>query len=108
MQKLGIDIADGLAVKTPGEIPLALIRQYVDEVVTVSDQEIIQTMWLLLERAKLLVEGAGAAALTALRVHRCAFDGKKVGVLVSGGNMDIKKLLSFSHENGDLALTPSR
>ena len=59
-------IADGIAVKCPGKLTFELIQEYVDDIVTVSDEEIASTMLLLLERAKLVAEGSGAAALAAL------------------------------------------
>lgn len=89
-------IADGLAVRTPGKLTFALMQRYVDEVVTVNDDEIIETIWTLLERQKILVEGAGAAGMAALLYRKVqGLEGKKVGVVISGGNMDINKLLNL-------------
>jgi threonine dehydratase len=82
-------ICDGIAVKRPGDFTLPLVERYVDEVVTVSDDEVAQAMVLLLERAKLVVEGAGAVGVAAL-VHghvRPPADGSVCAVL-SGGNVD--------------------
>lgn len=83
-------IADGIAVKRPGALTLALAQRYLDEVVTVSDQEIAEAMGLLMEAAKLVVEGAGAAAVAAVRtgVVAPAAEGRTV-VLVTGGNVDL-------------------
>ncbi len=84
-----LTIADGIAVKRPGELTLALIERWVDEVVTVSEDEVAEAMGFLLERAKLVVEGAGAVGVAALlggRLSRPA-SGPTVAVL-SGGNVD--------------------
>jgi threonine dehydratase len=85
----GLTIADGIAVKRPGELTLGLIREWVDEVVLVGEDEVAEAMVALLERAKLVVEGAGAvgaAALLSGRV-RAAGSGSTV-VVLSGGNVD--------------------
>jgi threonine dehydratase len=86
-------ICDGIAVKRPGDFTLPLVERYVDEVVTVSDDEVAQAMVLLLERAKLVVEGAGAVAVAALMHGRVAppADGEVCAVL-SGGNVDASLL----------------
>ncbi|WP_203530660.1 threonine ammonia-lyase [Thermaerobacter sp. PB12/4term] len=84
-------IADGLAVKTPREMTFRLIRRYVDGMVTVSEEEIARAILLLLERAKLVVEGAGAAALAALLSGKIPEAGR-VAVVVSGGNIDVNLL----------------
>ena len=84
-----LTIADGIAVKRPGELTLALIERWVDSVVTVSEDEVAEAMVFLLERAKLVVEGAGAVGVAALLGNRLprAGDGTTVAVL-SGGNVD--------------------
>jgi threonine dehydratase len=82
-------IADGIAVKCPGSFTFDLIQKYVDDVVTVSDEEIASTILLLLERAKLVAEGAGATALAALVYRKNLIKNKKVAVIVSGGNIDV-------------------
>ena len=83
-------IADGIAVKRPGEVTFPIIRDTVDELVTVGDEEIVETINLLLERHKLLVEGAGAAAPAAVIAGRIAgLEGRTVGVVLSGGNIDL-------------------
>jgi threonine dehydratase len=84
-------IADGIAVKKPSARTLQYLRKYVDEMVTVGDEEIATTIVTLLERMKLLVEGAGAAALTALVARKAAPKGR-TAVILSGGNIDIKLL----------------
>jgi threonine dehydratase len=81
-------IADGIAVKAPSARTFEIIQRLVDDVVTVSDEAIARTIVLLLERHKLLAEGAGAAALAALMEGHVAPEGAKVCAVVSGGNID--------------------
>jgi threonine dehydratase len=86
-------ICDGIAVKRPGDFTLPLVERYVDEVVTVSDDEVAQAMVLLLERSKLVVEGAGAVAVAALMHGRVeAPAGGEVCAVLSGGNVDASLL----------------
>ena len=80
-------MADGIAVRRPGEVPFAAISAHVDEILTVSEEALSRAMLLLLERAKQLVEPAGAAAVAGLLDHKDAFEGPVVCVL-SGGNVD--------------------
>lgn len=80
-------IADGIAVARPGTLPFAIIRDAVDEIVTVSDDDIARAMIMLLERAKLVVEPAGAVTTAAIMTGLVASDGPVVAVL-SGGNID--------------------
>jgi threonine dehydratase len=80
-------MADGIAVGRPGDVPFAAIRRYVDEVVTVSEESISRALVLLLERAKLVVEPAGAVAVAAILDHPDRFATPAVAVL-SGGNVD--------------------
>lgn len=87
-------IADGIAVKTPGEKTFAYIQKYVDRVVTVSDSEIASTVLLLLERTKQVVETSGAASLAAVLTGKVDVKGKKVVCVLSGGNIDV----SFIHK----------
>jgi len=87
-------IADGIAVKKPSPRTLHYLRQYVDEMVTVGDEEIATTIVTLMERMKILVEGAGAVALTALIARKTAPKGR-TAVVLSGGNIDIKLLESL-------------
>ncbi len=96
-----VTIADGIAVRRVGERTLPLIQKYVDEIVTVEEEEIANAVLLLLEREKMLAEGAGAAALAALVNRRIPLlrdsttrgkAGKKVIVVVSGGNIDVTLL----------------
>ena len=85
-------IADGIAIKRPGGLPFALVQRYVDEIVTVNDEEIAAAILLLLEREKTLAEGAGAAALAAVYYRKVAVEGQRVVMLVSGGNIDMTTL----------------
>ena len=85
-------IADGLATGKLGELPFQLIRDRVRDVVTVDDFEIGEAVLLLLERLKLLTEGAGAAALAGALKRKSALKGKRVVICVSGGNIDINLL----------------
>src|SRR5436305_164934 len=84
----GTTIAEGIAVKKPGELTTAILREKLDEIVTVSDEEISEAMVLLAERAKLVVEGAGAAALAALVAGRVGGGSGTAVALLSGGNID--------------------
>lgn len=81
-------IAEGIAVGTPGQIPLAIIAQLVNDLVLVDEGDIEQAIVMLLEVEKTLVEGAGAAGLAALLKYPERFKGKKVGLVLSGGNID--------------------
>ena len=80
-------IADGIAVAKPGRVPFELIKQHIDKVVTVSEDEIAQAILVLLERSKQVVEPAGAVAVAALISGKAKAKGKTVAIL-SGGNMD--------------------
>ncbi len=83
-------IADGIAVKQPGELTFALCKKYVNAVVTVSDEEIARAILALIEGEKLVAEGAGAAPLAAVLAGKLPeLRGKKVCCLVSGGNIDV-------------------
>ena len=82
-------VADGIAVKKPGVRNLEIVEKYVDDLVTVDELEMIRTMFLLLERNKLLVEGSGASSLAALLYEKLNIRGKKVVALLSGGNVDV-------------------
>jgi threonine dehydratase len=85
-------IADGIAVKRPGGITFPIIRECVDDMVTVDDDAISQAIVLLMERGKLVVEGAGAVGVAALLAGRVAHGGRRVGIVLSGGNVDLNLL----------------
>ncbi|AUW92792.1 threonine ammonia-lyase [Sulfobacillus thermotolerans] len=88
----GRTIADGIAVKTPGDLTYALVERYVDDIVTVSEQEISRAILIFLERSKLVVEGAGAVGLAAMLAGKIPLGMGTVGVVVSGGNIDVTLL----------------
>ena len=85
-------IADGIAVRRAGERTLPLIEKYVDDVVAVEEEEIASGILTLLEREKMLAEGAGAAAVAALLHHKAKLKNKKTVALVCGGNIDVTLL----------------
>jgi len=85
-------IADGIAVRRAGERTLPLVQKYVDQIVTVEEEEIANAILLLLEREKTLAEGAGAAAMAAVLNRKLPLEGKRVAVLVCGGNIDVTLL----------------
>ena len=82
-------IADGIAVKEPGNLTYELCQKYVDEIVTVSDDEIAAAILALIEQQKLIAEGAGAVSVAAVMFNKVPVKGKKVCCLVSGGNIDV-------------------
>ncbi len=82
-------IADGIAVKAPGDKTMEIINRYADDVVTVSDAEISEAILLLLERTKQMVEPAGATTLAAVLNNKIDVKGKKVVCVLSGGNIDV-------------------
>jgi threonine dehydratase len=82
-------MADGVAVKRAGDLTFALAQKVVDEIVTVSEEEIASAILYLLEREKTVVEGAGAVGVAALLQRKLRLDGKRVAVIVSGGNIDV-------------------
>ncbi|HEY6766804.1 MAG TPA: threonine ammonia-lyase [Candidatus Sulfotelmatobacter sp.] len=92
-------IADGIAVRRAGERTFPLVQKYVDDIVTVEEEEIANAILLLLEREKTLAEGAGAASIAAVLNHKLPIQGKKIAVLVCGGNIDVT-LLSRIIERG--------
>ncbi len=85
-------MADGIAVGRPGDVPFGLVRRYVDEITTVTEDELSRAVLLLLERAKLVVEPAGAAAAAAVLARPQDFE-PPVAVVISGGNVDSLVLL---------------
>ena len=85
-------IADGIAVKRPGELTFDLCRQYLDGVVTVTEGEIASAMLALIENHKIVAEGAGAAPVAAAMYNKVEIAGKKTVCVVSGGNVDVTVL----------------
>jgi threonine dehydratase len=87
-----LSIADGIAVKRPGELTFEIIEKYVDEFITVSENEIAHAAYLMLQRGKLLVEPSGAAALAAAITRKSKYMGKMVVPVISGGNINMSLL----------------
>lgn len=85
-------VADGIAVKEPGELTYSLVKEYVDEVVTVSEDEIAAAILALIEKQKLVAEGAGAVSVAAAMFNKVPIKGKKTVCIVSGGNIDVTSL----------------
>ena len=83
-------VADGCAVKTAGELTFAFCKRYLDEIITVNEMEIMSALLSLIEKHKLIAEGAGVLSLAAL--SKLPFKGKKVATIVSGGNIDISTI----------------
>ncbi|CCO08605.1 threonine ammonia-lyase [Desulforamulus hydrothermalis] len=92
-------IADGIAVRRAGDLTFKMVQHYVDQIVTVTDEEIARAILLLLENAKLVVEGAGAVGIAALLHGKCRTAGKKAAVILSGGNIDVN-VVSIIIERG--------
>jgi threonine dehydratase len=90
----GDTLAEGIAVKLPGRITTDLVRQYVDDIVLVSEAEIEHAVSLLITIEKTVVEGAGAAGLAAVIAHKDMFNGRTVGLVLCGGNIDTRLLAS--------------
>lgn len=96
----GTTVADGIAVRKPGAIPYEMVQKYVDDIVTVDEEEIANAILLLLEREKTVVEGAGAVPLAALLQQKIPqVDGKVAVMVLSGGNIDVT-LISRIIERG--------
>lgn len=85
-------VADGIAVRRAGDLTLQLVQRYVDEIVTVDEEEIANAILVLLEREKTLAEGAGAAALAAVLQRKSSLRNERTAVLVCGGNIDVSLL----------------
>ena len=85
-------VADGIKVKTPGDLTFDMCREYVDEVVTGSEGEIASAILTVLEKQKLVAEGAGAVGIAAAMYHKVNTEGKTVCALLSGGNVDVTML----------------
>ena len=83
-------MADGVAVKKPGDLTFEVIKEFVDEVVTVSDSDILEAILLLMERHKMITEGAGALSVAGLK--KLASEDKNVVCVISGGNIDISTI----------------
>jgi threonine dehydratase len=93
--EIGRSIADGQLLPEPGERTFAVVSALVDDIATVSDEEIVATMRFLFERMKIVVEPSGASALAALMAGHVALDGARAGVVLSGGNVDAARFASL-------------
>jgi threonine dehydratase len=93
-------IADGLRVQSPGTLTFPVLQKTAEDVLTVSDEEIIETIKFFLFRMKLLVEPSGAAAAAAVLTGKLPRDTKRVGVIISGGNIDADLLTQFLSSKG--------
>ena len=85
-------VADGIAVKRPGDTTFEMVRQYVDDIALVTEDEISSAILALIEKQKMIAEGAGAVAVAAAMFNKFPLEGKKVVCLVSGGNIDVTSL----------------
>ena len=85
-------IADGIAVKTPGEHTFQLVKDYVDDIALVTEDEICAAILALVEKQKMIAEGAGAVSVAAAMFNKFPIQGKKVVSLISGGNIDVTSL----------------
>lgn len=85
-------IADGIAVKTPGDLTFEMVNKYVDDIALVTEDEIAAAILSLIEKQKMIAEGAGAVSLAAAMFNKFPLQGKKVVSLISGGNIDVTSL----------------
>jgi len=88
-------IADGLQVGSPGKLTFPIVQETVSGILLVSDEEMVETLCWMLERMKLLVEPSGVAGAAAVRHRKADFSGSRVGVILSGGNLDRERLAGF-------------
>jgi threonine dehydratase len=88
-------IADGARTASLGHLTFPLIRQYVDDMLTVSDDDLVRTMHFVWTRMKLIVEPTGVLGLAAVFSHRCQVEGRKIGVILSGGNVDLASAIRW-------------
>ncbi|HWZ85786.1 MAG TPA: pyridoxal-phosphate dependent enzyme [Thermoanaerobaculia bacterium] len=88
-------IADGLRVTSPGKLTFPIVQEMVKDILLVSDAEMVETLTWMLERMKVLVEPSGAAAAAAVRHRKADFAGQRVGVVLSGGNVDLARLAEY-------------
>jgi threonine dehydratase len=89
-------VAEGVAVKQPGDLTFALTQKYVDDIITVSEKDIMEAVLLLIEKHKMVAETAGAIPLAGLRKQ--ARPGKKIVCLISGGNIDVVTISSIINQ----------
>ncbi len=101
-------IADGLRVTSPGRLTFPIVQKLVKEILLVSDSEMIETLSWMLERMKLLVEPSGVAGAAAIRHRKRDFSARRVGVLLSGGNVDRGKLAEYLSASAELPAVEAR
>lgn len=85
-------IADGIAVKKPGDLTFQMVKEYVDDIALVTEDEIAAAILALIEKQKMIAEGAGAVSVAAAMFHKFPLEGKRVVSLISGGNIDVTSL----------------
>ena len=95
----GETIAEGIAVKVPGALTVPLAKAYVDDILLVTEQQLDWAVGTLAEQQRIIAEGAGAAGIAALHGYRQKFAGKKVGVVICGGNIDMRLLGTIFNRN---------
>ena len=95
----GETIAEGIAVKVPGALTVPLVKAYVDDILMVTEQHLEWAVGTLAEQQRIIAEGAGAAGIAALFAYRQKFAGKKVGVVICGGNIDMRLLGTILNRN---------
>lgn len=88
-------LADGISVATPGALTFEIMKEYVDEVVTVSEEEIEDAIFMLAQRSKLVVEGAGATTIAAVMNKKINMPGKNIVTVLTGGNIDVAVLANI-------------
>lgn len=88
-------IADGIAVKTPGDLTYSIIKENVDEIVRVSENELANALFFLMENEKIMAEGAGAASVAAVISNKIEMVNKKIVTLISGGNIDMNMVINI-------------
>lgn len=98
-------IADGQQVEIPGELTFEVNRRLVDEILLVSDDDILRAIWFLFDRMKIVAEPSGASAFAALLTYADRFKGMRVGVIISGGNIGVERFLKLM-EKADGPRTP--
>ena len=90
-----VTIADGARTSSPGDLTFSLIMQHVADMLAVDDAELLRTMWYLWERLKIVVEPTGALGAAALLEEKVSARGQRVGIILSGGNADIRSLCAL-------------
>ncbi len=94
-------IADGARTPSLGKLTFPIVLRYVDDMITVTDDELAQAMFFLWERMKIVVEPTGALAFAALFTEKLEAKGKRVGVVLSGGNVDLAWAAAQVHKRKD-------